>query len=195
VVFSSEKEQGVSAQDFLTLMVTQLKNQDFMNPVDDTEYVAQLAQFSTMQQMQTLASYSKGNYAMSLLGQTVTASKFKVNGELDTTTGVIDKLSLVDGEYSLYIGDKIYGLEQVMQLHTPQSQDTGEADGVSNYAQTNLLLSLIGKYAVVQREDEDGFVEEFEGVVEKVNMKDTPKFYLADEWFTLDELVSASQEV
>jgi flagellar hook assembly protein FlgD len=192
-VFTDEKDQGVSAQDFLTLMVTQLKNQDFMNPVDDTQYVAQLAQFATMQQMQELAEYSKSSYVASLLGKTVTASKFKVNGELDTTTGAIDKISLVDGEYTVSIGDKSYSLEQIMQLHDAQAtQDPAETGGEVDYAQTGFLLSLIGKNVTAAREDEAGDTEEFSGMVEKVSMNDGPQFYIAGEWFTIDQLVSVS---
>ena len=48
-VFGDASDKAVSMEDFLTLMVAQLKNQDFMNPVDDTQYVTQLAQISTMQ--------------------------------------------------------------------------------------------------------------------------------------------------
>ena len=54
-----ESDRQVSIDDFLVLMVEQLKNQDFMNPVDDTQYVTQLAQFTTMQQMQELAYNAK----------------------------------------------------------------------------------------------------------------------------------------
>ena len=54
-VFGDASDKAVSMDDFLTLMVAQLKNQDFMNPVDDTQYVTQLAQISTMQQMEEMA--------------------------------------------------------------------------------------------------------------------------------------------
>ncbi|MEW6258633.1 MAG: flagellar hook capping FlgD N-terminal domain-containing protein [Thermodesulfobacteriota bacterium] len=41
-------------QDFLILLVTQLQNQDPLNPADSTEFIAQLAQFSTLEQMQNV---------------------------------------------------------------------------------------------------------------------------------------------
>ncbi len=41
---------------FLQLLVTQLRNQDPMNPVDDKEFIAQLAQFSSLETMQTMSS-------------------------------------------------------------------------------------------------------------------------------------------
>ena len=89
-----EKKPGVTADDFLTLMVAQLTNQDFMNPVDDTQYVTQLAQFTTMQQMQEMANYTKTSYVMSLVGKNVTAAKITVSGELQKETGVIQSISL-----------------------------------------------------------------------------------------------------
>ena len=69
-VFGDASDKAVSMEDFLTLMVAQLKNQDFMNPVDDTQYVTQLAQISTMQQMEEMAYNAKSTYVASLGGQT-----------------------------------------------------------------------------------------------------------------------------
>ena len=53
-VFGNADDNQLSSDDFYTLMITQLTNQDFMNPVDDTQYIAQMAQFSTRDQMMEL---------------------------------------------------------------------------------------------------------------------------------------------
>lgn len=69
--------QFVSENTFLTLLITQLKNQDPMNPQDSGQFVSQLAQFSSLEQMTQL---SKGmetvleNSTTGLIGQTVTVS-------------------------------------------------------------------------------------------------------------------------
>ena len=116
-VFSDKKDNSImDPSDFLNLMVTQMQNQDFTNPMDNTQMVTQMAQFSNMQMMQEMASYAKTNYAMSLVGKTVTASRVTVSGDLDTTIGKVDQVSLVDNEYLLYIGDKRYSLEQIMAI-------------------------------------------------------------------------------
>jgi flagellar basal-body rod modification protein FlgD len=45
------QNNAMGKEDFLTLMVEQLKNQDPMNPADATEFTAQLAQFSSLEQL------------------------------------------------------------------------------------------------------------------------------------------------
>lgn len=115
---SDKKDKSVSVQDFLNLMVAQLKNQDFTNPVDDTQYVTQLAQFATMQQMEELAAYSKQNYVTSLIGKDVTVAKMSVTGDVNKQEGIIEKISLVNNEYKVYVNKKPYSLEEIMQIHT-----------------------------------------------------------------------------
>lgn len=183
-VFTDKKDQNITADDFLQLMVAQLKNQDFMNPVDDTQYVTQLAQFATMQQMQELAANAKQSYVLSLVGQTVTAAKFKVNGDIDSVTGPIDKISLVDNEYLLYVGDKTFTLDQIMELHAPPEPEKTKPEDETDYSQSNFLLSLIGREVTVVDDDDI----EITGEVERVSMSDGFEFMIDGEWYTLDQL-------
>lgn len=122
-------EQTVSVNDFLNLMVMQIRNQDFLNPMDDMDFVTQLAQFATMQQMQELASYSKSNYVSSLIGQTVTASKFTVSGDTNTQTGKVEKISLVGDEYTITVNGENYTLGQIMEIKGNTSDIDFDAKG------------------------------------------------------------------
>ncbi len=78
---SSDSSAIMGKEDFLTLLVAQLKNQDPMNPDDPTEFTAQLAQFSSLEQlfninesMESLTSAQKQSdrfSTMNLIGKTV----------------------------------------------------------------------------------------------------------------------------
>ncbi len=118
-VYADPSEKNISVDSFLQLMVEQLKNQDFMNPMDDTQYLTQMAQFATMQQMQDLAYYSKSNFLMSLVGKDVTVARLSVGGNLEKITGPVDKISLVSGDFKLFVDGKSYTLDQIMEINNP----------------------------------------------------------------------------
>ena len=131
-VFTNKTDNSsLTASDFLSLFVTQLQNQDFNDPMDNSEMMNQITQLSNMQMMQQMASYSKSSYAMSLVGKNVTASRYNVSGGLDTTTGIVDKVSLVDDEYLFYIDGKTYTMEQIMEVNTADAGATIDASDFS----------------------------------------------------------------
>lgn len=143
-VFTDKKDNSTLTQeDFLKLMITELTNQDMNNTADTSQMVNQMTQFSNMQAMQEMLSYSKTSYAMSLVGKTVTASRFTVSGELDTTTGKIDKVSLVDDEYVFYIGSKRYTLSQIMSV-----QDSNDVSATINPANYGIMFSDVAANSV-----------------------------------------------
>jgi len=123
--------EEVSVDDFLNLMVAQIKNQDFLNPMEDIDFVTQLAQFATMTQMQELATYSKSNYVSSLIGRTVTASKFTVSGDTNTQTGMVQKVSLVDDEYTITVNGENYTLSQIMEIKDSDAKSQFDASAQS----------------------------------------------------------------
>lgn len=131
-VFTDKKDNSIlDPSQFLNLLVTQMQNQDFMNPMDDTQYITQMAQFSNMQQMQQMTEYSKTNYALSLVGKNVTASRMTTGGGLDTVTGTVDKVSLVNNEYIIYVSGKRYNLSQIMSIENGKATAGGGNSGDS----------------------------------------------------------------
>ncbi len=57
---------------FLRLIVAQLKNQNPLDPMDNTQFLTQLAQFNTLEQMQNMSRDSGFRYALGLVGRRVT---------------------------------------------------------------------------------------------------------------------------
>jgi flagellar basal-body rod modification protein FlgD len=80
---ANAKKTELNQDDFLTLMITQLKNQDPFKPMDPAQYVGQLAQFSSVsgladinKNITSLTSSLRGNQVLdgaSLIGRTVIA--------------------------------------------------------------------------------------------------------------------------
>ncbi len=134
-LFTDKTDNSIMDQsDFIKLMITELQNQDFTNPVDNSEMISQMATFSNLQAMQEMSSYAKTLYAAGLVGKTVTASRYTVSGGLDTTTGVVQKISLVDDEYVIYVGGKTYTLPQIMQIGgTASGSDITSTVDASNF--------------------------------------------------------------
>ncbi len=95
----------IGIQDFLKILVAQLGNQDPLKPMDNQEFVTQLAQFTSLQQTQemndklsTLISTQATASSVGLLGKLVTAST--VNG---TVSGAVTALSYTGQEPSFSI--------------------------------------------------------------------------------------------
>ena len=67
---SAEVKKDLGKDDFMTLMIMQFQNQDPLEPMEDTEFLAQMAQFSSLEQMQNMNDGLEQNLAMdTLLGQ------------------------------------------------------------------------------------------------------------------------------
>src|SRR5919201_6451189 len=86
--------------DFLKLMVAQLQHQDPTNPLDDKEFMGQLAQFSTLEQITNMAD---GLDRLSLSGQVsqsialIGHSIGYVRADGSSASGVAESVALEDG--------------------------------------------------------------------------------------------------
>jgi flagellar basal-body rod modification protein FlgD len=88
---STAKSQSLGKSDFLHLLVTQLQNQDPLNPADSTEFTAQLATFSSLEELQNISETLKGvstsqsiltnSQAVDYIGKRITAKGDQINIE------------------------------------------------------------------------------------------------------------------
>ena len=93
--------------DFLKLLVGQLRHQDPMNPMEDKDFMGQMAQFSQLEQMTNVASTLRNERAFSLIGREVSYNN-KETGELKS--GTVEKVSIEAGKTTLTIAG-VSGIE------------------------------------------------------------------------------------
>jgi flagellar basal-body rod modification protein FlgD len=66
---TTDKSKQLGKQDFLKLLMAQLQNQDPMKPMDDTQMIAQMAQFSALEATQSLQQTIQTNNNMQTIAQ------------------------------------------------------------------------------------------------------------------------------
>jgi flagellar basal-body rod modification protein FlgD len=117
---NSATAQELSPNEFLKLLVSQLQNQDPLNPTDQSQFVGELAQMqsvSELQQMNTTltASSSQGSTssALAMLGRTVTWVDSQTSS---TSTGIVSAVLLTSSGVTLKVGETDVPIGNVTQV-------------------------------------------------------------------------------
>lgn len=113
--------KALTQEDFLNLLVKQMTTQDPMNPQSNTDFAAQMAQFSALQTSQStstsiaaLRTQQDVLQATSLLGTTVTLQPDSNSN--NTTQGVVSAVQLNAGTPSLVVNGQSYTLDKVVTV-------------------------------------------------------------------------------
>jgi flagellar basal-body rod modification protein FlgD len=107
--------------DFLKLLAVQFQAQDPMKPMEDTAFIAQMAQFASLdqssslvQQMTQMRSNQDIATANSYIGRNVTLSGGTNNPNI---TGDVTGVNIIDGAPRLMVGDSTYPISAVLEVH------------------------------------------------------------------------------
>ena len=93
---TTQANDTLGKNDFMTLLIAQMKNQDPLNPMDGTQFASQLAQFSSLQELQNLndsmtqsinANYSLAQSINNTMSATLIGKDVKVSGQDLTYNG------------------------------------------------------------------------------------------------------------
>ena len=118
-------KQQLDKDDFLKLLVTELQHQDPTNPMQDREFIAQMAQFSSMEQMMNMnksmeSIVDKFNFQTTygLLGKNVEIySQGKEEGaEPKTVNGVVKSVSRNGSEVSVMVNGEMYPISEIKTI-------------------------------------------------------------------------------
>jgi len=111
--------KALGQADFLKLLSTQFQNQDPMKPMDDTAFIAQMAQFTTLQQTQTLTQQMTQMRTMQdlstangYLGRSVTVDA----GDGTVATGNVTAIDASGATPMLVLNGQSYSLYSVLRL-------------------------------------------------------------------------------
>lgn len=109
---------------FLRLLVTELRHQDPTQPMQDREFIAQMAQFSSLEQitnmamsMQLLQSSFRAYEAYALLGKRVNYLNTS-SGQMES--GVVKRVSRQDGEYRLFVNNREININDIVSVQTEE---------------------------------------------------------------------------
>jgi flagellar basal-body rod modification protein FlgD len=110
--------QEVDKQEFLMLLVAQLRNQDPMKPMEDREFITQLAQFNSLEQMQMLNKTMTQASEMTVLGQMASfvGKEVEAMGKEGVVKGVVTGVTLVEGSAVLTVGDSQVDVRNVYAI-------------------------------------------------------------------------------
>lgn len=113
---SNDATSDLGIDDFFTLMTAQLQNQSIDSTVDNTEYISQMAQFSTLSVMSELKDTIQSSMAVSLIGKTVSVTQNNSSEVSKTVTGEVEQISYYDGEPYVYVNGGFYKLADIIGI-------------------------------------------------------------------------------
>ncbi|MMZ59251.1 flagellar basal body rod modification protein [compost metagenome] len=139
---TGSEELGKDA--FLKLMLTQLQNQDPLSPMDNTAMVAQMAQFSSVEQLYNIStqltnmSQSLGSNS-NLIGKVASWTSSTETGNYNISTGkaetvynlesgIVDSIIVRSGVHYAKIGDKEIEVSKIERVENPAQPETEASD-------------------------------------------------------------------
>jgi flagellar basal-body rod modification protein FlgD len=135
---------------FLKILTAQMANQDPLQPTSDTEFIAQMAQFSALEQMQNMNSSMSAQYAYNLIGADVMANRvLDADGNMfaaEIFGQVLGITKMNDVEYL-----QVYDYATKTEVLTSLSAITNTFEGVTTRDQLQCFYRHFASYALAHR--------------------------------------------
>lgn len=140
---TAKGKHDLDMNDFLMLMVEQMKNQDIGSTMDTSEYINQLSQYTMIQAVSEMAqSVSSGfenlqqmtlsTYSMSMIGKEATLAVDDGEGNIKTINGTISGVTFYEGSPKVIMNGEQYELSSVMSLGETANQAASVAEAVTD---------------------------------------------------------------
>lgn len=110
---SRKSGSSLDKEAFLQLLVAQMKYQDPLEPTSNTEYISQLATFSSLEEMQNLNATMTTQQATNLVGKTVIMNVTSSTGTVNVVQGKVDYVVKQNNKVYLSIEDELYSIDDL----------------------------------------------------------------------------------
>ncbi|GIP36815.1 hypothetical protein J31TS4_00950 [Paenibacillus sp. J31TS4] len=116
---------SLGKDDFLKILITQLQNQDPTQPLQDRDFIAQMAQFTSVEQLTNMGLELKAlrqSFGMdpSIIGKEISWSGKDDKGQITTKTGVVTALTFKNGEAYAKVGKDEVDLTKLISITNPK---------------------------------------------------------------------------
>ena len=160
-MFTDNKHDLITMDNFYSLLVAEMQNQDPLEPTSNTEFISQMASFTALQAQQDAYDTQKQNYADTLIGKTVTVTA----GDGEAITGKVDYVTHGD-DPQVSVNGTQYKLSSISQVH---DQGTQTSSSIGDYGA--FAAGILGKTVVVQSMDSTGQTFIDEGLVSSLEIE------------------------
>jgi flagellar basal-body rod modification protein FlgD len=122
---NKRKTGELGKDEFLNLLVTQLKYQDPLEPMDDKEFISQMAQFSSLEQMQNVNRSISALKAFSLIGKYVYTDTNNAEGinKSEYVEGEVTGVKISAGSIYLVTGEQDIPMDNVISVTDVKVQE------------------------------------------------------------------------
>lgn len=118
---NKKADTSLGKDDFLRILVTQMQNQDPMQPMQDKDFIAQMAQFSSVEQLvnmsdQLTALRQNLGMASSMIGKTVQWYDYDDSGNMIQQSGKVDSIVIKDKAQYARVGNTDISLDNIVSI-------------------------------------------------------------------------------
>lgn len=111
---------------FLKILITQLKNQDPMQPLQDKEFIAQMAQFSSVEQLTNMATEMKAlreslGMASGLIGKSITWTNKDSSGNETENSGIVQAITFKKGIQYAIVDSAEVSLDKITKIENAET--------------------------------------------------------------------------
>lgn len=186
---SKSKSGGLGEQDFLELLVAEMQYQDPLEPQTNTDYIAQLATFTQVQDIEDMQNVVTSMKATGLVGKFVVLNTTSpTTGETETVTGPVDFVQYENGKVYLNVKGGMYSIDDLVVV---SDEEYYKALAVSS--QFSTAVDSLPKVAELTKSDENAVVAARKMYTDMTDYQ--KKYVIPDDLKTLEALEKKLKEL